>query len=273
MPTRKKISRIFQFHEMRPDQKLWETTAFKAAIVLPLATSIALMIIAGFNTEGLSVCGRAECFINFYELFKPQLAIASLTIPLGALVAAQLRSIQTVRLIKEQEEKNIFSNFIDHRKLFIDIFEELNLFGDGKSKKTAAKIYKTLFPFSQYGELALSPEVSSMGRRLHELCLEFRKKAEIMDEDGSDLLKIWIQIVHCMALILPDFEITSTPERDDKESHIEWADGAISFIDDFQQAANFFGRSVINLDLDDAKYQLSEGQKALGKPQPISIKI
>jgi len=258
---------------MRPDQKLWETAAFKAAVLLPLLTSIVLMVIASSNTEGLSFCGSADCFSNFYELFKPQLAIASLTIPLGALVAAQLRSIQTVRLIQEQEAKNKFSNYIDHRKLFLDMFEELNLFGAGKSKVIAAQIYKTLFPFSQYGELGLNPEIISLGNSLQEYCTEYQKQAELMTEEGSGLLVVWLKIVHCMAFVYPNFEITATPERDDKKSHIEWAEEAIKFIDDFQQAANFFGASVINLKLDDAKYQLSQGQKALGKPQPFSIKV
>jgi hypothetical protein len=94
--------------------------------------------------------------------FKLPIGIMGLAIPLGALAAAIHRSVQTSRQIIEQNQQNIFSNYLEHRRYFLAYMEEHQPFE--QISVSAPLLYQRLFPNSAEG--ALNPNEESIAHFL-----------------------------------------------------------------------------------------------------------
>lgn len=144
---------------MTSEAHLIDTSLFRRAILVPVITGLLLMIVAGVSSnDRLTLCLAVECFGNFFSLFKFQFAVMGLAIPLGALVASHHRSMQSAAQIKAQLNQNIFSNYIDHKKLFEQFFLDNNpLELRELSNRQIWEIYDRVFPSAAYGDLSPNP--------------------------------------------------------------------------------------------------------------------
>ncbi|MBW0147497.1 hypothetical protein [Marinobacter arenosus] len=136
--------------EKAPETHLFKTVGFWLAIAPPLLIGIGLAVYAGI-TEGKVWTLTTDGYNSFLKDFKLPIAIMGLSIPLGALAAAVHRSMQTSRQIIEQNQQNIFSNYLEHRKYFLDYVAEHAPFK--RLKISAPHLYQRLFPKSAEGPL------------------------------------------------------------------------------------------------------------------------
>ncbi|MBN7770475.1 hypothetical protein KUV44_12290, partial [Marinobacter daepoensis] len=154
-------------------------------------------------------------FNNFVALFKLPIGLASIAIPLAALVASHHRSIQTASQIISQQEQNTFSNYVKHREYFSKFIDEEGLL-NGKSsfKAVNKKVYDILFPFAAQGDLNSSPLLNEDDvERIDELISYTVRAAQQVDwattdniEDLKDLideLRSEIQVLFSLEVIDP----------------------------------------------------------------------
>ena len=126
---------------------------FRTLVFGPVLLGILLAITGAINSS-TGTNWTFSGFNTFIELFKLPIGVASVSIPLGALVASHHRSIQSARQINLQDAQNTFSNYVKHREYFGKFLEDENLLnGDSSFKATGKSIYTALFPNSQEGEL------------------------------------------------------------------------------------------------------------------------
>lgn len=137
--------------EKAPETHLFKTVGFWVAVAPPLIIGIALAAWAGIH-ENKVWSLTVEGYNGFLKDFKLPIGIMGLSIPLGALAAAVHRSVQTSRQIVEQNEQNIFSNYLEHRRYFLTFIEEHQPFEH--IKVSAPHLYQRLFPESANGPLA-----------------------------------------------------------------------------------------------------------------------
>ena len=135
---------------MKPTNHLHDTGVFRAAIYGPALLGLGLAII-GFVNSNLEPNLTFDGFNTFISKFKLPIAVAGLSIPLGALVASHHRSIQSASQIIEQNEQNIFSNYLEHRRYFLAFIEEHEPFE--QLNVSAPHLYQRLFPESADGSL------------------------------------------------------------------------------------------------------------------------
>ncbi|WP_461437451.1 hypothetical protein [Marinobacter nauticus] len=135
---------------MTPEAHLVNTTWFRMAIAGPLTISIITAFIFTIDID-LRWSLSPEGMNSFLNLFKLPLGIASLSLPLTAVVAANHRSMQTAQQIREQNSQNIFANHLQHRNYFFKFVEDFNPF-KGIDVSTP-RLYESLFPFSVKGKL------------------------------------------------------------------------------------------------------------------------
>lgn len=137
---------------MTPTEHLLDTMMFRSVIAIPLLSAMVLSGIAILNTA-LSADWTLSGFNKFVELFKLPLGVASLSIPLGALVASHHRSVQSASQIYAQESQNVFSNFIKHKEYFGKYLDEEKILeGDFSFRAKDKKLYQALFPLAQKGK-------------------------------------------------------------------------------------------------------------------------
>lgn len=136
--------------KMAPEAHLIDTRWFRGAIVIP----VGLALLVGWIFTGdlsLELDRSPEGMNNFLKMFKLPLGIASLSLPIVAVVAANHRSMQTAKQIQEQNAQNIFSNHLEHRDFFAKFIEERKPFD--KLTIDTARLYEALFPFAVEGDL------------------------------------------------------------------------------------------------------------------------
>lgn len=149
---------------MAPNTHLLETKLFRVLVGCPLALGLVFFCIALGNSWGsLTLCGEAECFSKFFELFKFPIGTMSIAIPLGALIASQHRSVQTKeqidsqwKQIEAQENQNIFANHLAHRTHFNEFFEEFKPFED-ENTYSKWEVYESIFPNAPEGNFDVNP--------------------------------------------------------------------------------------------------------------------
>jgi len=137
--------------EKAPETHLLKTIGFWLAVAPPLIIGIALATWAGVHENQIWSL-TFQGYNSFLKDFKLPIGIMGLSIPLGALAAAVHRSVQTSRQIIEQNEQNIFSNYLEHRKYFLSFVDEHQPFSH--LKVSAPHLYQRLFPESANGPLA-----------------------------------------------------------------------------------------------------------------------
>lgn len=176
MPTRRALSvlkRIIE-REKAPETHLVTTLGFWIAIIPPLTIGIGLAIYAGIQDDKVWSF-TSEGYNNFLVAFKLPIGVMGLSIPLGALAASVHRSVQTSRQIVEQNQQNIFTNYLEHRKYFLTFIEEHQPFK--LLEVSAPVLYQNLFPNSANGDL--SPDNKSIDRLIEavEISAYFSSKA------------------------------------------------------------------------------------------------
>ena len=136
--------------KMSPEAHLIDTWWFRGAIIAPLAIGL----LVGWHFTGdleLQFERSPEGMNNFLQMFKLPIGIASLALPIVAVVAANHRSMQTAKQIAEQNAQNIFSNHLEHRDFFAKFIDERMPFD--KITIDTARLYEKLFPKAVDGDL------------------------------------------------------------------------------------------------------------------------
>ncbi|MGQ7299128.1 hypothetical protein [Marinobacter nauticus] len=141
---------------MTSEAHLIDTSLFRAAIIIPILLGLLLIGVGAWNSRSeLELCFEAQCFGNFFSIFKFQFGVMGLAIPLGALIASHHRSIQSAEQIRTQQSQNVFTNHINHKELFERFFRDNNPLGLKEIKSQQVwRVYTRTFPRSAYGELA-----------------------------------------------------------------------------------------------------------------------
>lgn len=143
--------------KMRPELHLVNTIEFRLAVFTPLAVALAVGCFASAGEE-LRFSFSPEGMDNFLNLFKLPIGLASLALPITAVVAANHRSMQTAQQIKSQDSQNIFANHLEHRKHFLEFMGENEPFKNIKINRS--KIYDSFFPSAVDGDL--SPDKNTL---------------------------------------------------------------------------------------------------------------
>ncbi|AZR41791.1 hypothetical protein [Marinobacter salarius] len=145
-----KFKTVIFGESMSPEAHLVRTAWFRAAIVVPL--TLAAIVAWIFTSDSKLFWSFTPAGMNhFLNLFKLPIGIASLALPITAVVAANHRSMQTAKQIQEQNSQNIFSNHLEHRRFFGTFIEERKPFGNENIE--VAVLYERLFPQASEGNL------------------------------------------------------------------------------------------------------------------------
>ena len=263
MSTNKKgWLRFFGKELQDPTTNLFESAAFKLAIAVPVILAAIFVTVASVKS-GMGLDLSAHGLAVFYQYFKFPLAVASLSIPCAALVASHLRSLQTSVQIQQQAQQDKFSNFISHRDLFMEVFENLNLFASGKSKKDAAMLYIRLFPMAKQGDFRVGDEIVAFAHKVQGLSDEYKHQASVSRHDLSNMTIIFVQMFSLFEHFIAAFEEPESENRTSVNYHIEWARRAISFLEDLRLATNFVETSRIDQKLSNSIDSLSQGIEML----------
>ena len=135
---------------MTPEVHLVRTLWFRSAIVGPIAIALITAWLFTVDTS-LQWSLTPRGMNNFLNLFKLPIGIASLSLPLAAVVAANHRSMQTAKQILEQNSQNIFGNHLQHRGYFFKFIEDFKPFKN--IQVSTPKLYENLFPTAVSGNL------------------------------------------------------------------------------------------------------------------------
>ncbi|QBM19143.1 hypothetical protein MARI_32860 [Marinobacter sp. JH2] len=134
------------------EKELIKTPEFLCAIAVPL--TLAGIVTTTISANGdLNICFHYECFNNLLTYFKVPLGIASLSIPLGALAAAQHRSQQTLHQINLQRAQNNLTGYFTHKENFSELCSKLFT---GKIICDADVLHENLFPYANQGNYNLA---------------------------------------------------------------------------------------------------------------------
>lgn len=98
--------------------KLHKTFWFWIALISPLLISIDLVLVISYLSPNLEFSMAADSINKLIASLQLPLAIASLSIPFVAMVAAVHRSSQTAHQISVQTEQNNFANHFKHLEEF-----------------------------------------------------------------------------------------------------------------------------------------------------------
>ncbi|MDK8463098.1 hypothetical protein [Marinobacter sp. SS13-12] len=192
---KKSIFQRIAERETAPETHLFKTVAFWLSIAPPLIIGAGLAIYAGIQ-EGKTWVFSTSGYNALLQDFKLPIGIMGLAIPLGALSAAVHRSVQTSRQIIEQNQQNIFSNYLEHRRYFLAFMDEHKPFN--QVSVSAPHLYQRLFPESANGPL--NPDKHSIYEflKIAEETAEFsaqtvdrelsEKKFKIIDQRLTDCL-------------------------------------------------------------------------------------
>jgi len=234
---------------MTSEAHLIDTTLFRGAVLAPVGLGLLLIIVAAIQSrEELSLCLEASCFNNFFSLFKFQLGVMGIAIPLGALVASHHRSIQAAQQIKTQLRQNTFSNYIDHRQLFEQFFRDNNplRFKEVKNHQIW-ELYQIIFPNSAHGDLTPNVRIDDFLYELADSYCEISKHIEkdlsptTLDLTESDIARFYTYVNARIDNFL-GINRPSTPDgltRDPVTQLLEFSDFTSSMASGLQDCVNF----------------------------------
>lgn len=138
-------------------------------------------------------CADVKCFSNLLEFYAIPIDILSATFIVAGFVAVIHRSNQTHHQINLTHEQNIFSNFYEHKKQFVDMLvqfsEEHEISITGKHK-----LYSLLFPKNNTKELSLiSKKLEGNKSALYFYIDEFNKWLGLIEkrcgESNGEIIK------------------------------------------------------------------------------------
>lgn len=175
-----------------PEKPLHNLYIFWISVIVPILVGLGMIFTTlpmshdfAWSTHGLFV---------FWEVSKLQLAIISLALPFGTIVAVMHRSNQSAEQMRLSFESVKFNNFNDHRNAFFESFSSIS----GKinlNEKDVSKLYGKVFANSiNFDYTPFVPEeweglFSFLEKSMdYEDCLDFHSLCFL--EDLSDQEKI-----------------------------------------------------------------------------------
>lgn len=139
---------------MKPETTLFRSSAFQVVALLFIVLAFA-QAYTNFSVNPIPRSALTEIYDaqstklianNLYENLRLPTLLAGLSLPILGLLASHLRSIQTKSQIEKTETQNRFSNYIDHRNLFIEIFRSEALFsGDSSLQAKEYQLHSNLY--------------------------------------------------------------------------------------------------------------------------------
>ena len=170
---------------MTAETHLFRTYAFWFSVLIPPFIASVLVGLAVWEAN-LKWDPSPQGFRFFYDHFKLQMAIASLSIPLGALIATHHRSMQTAQQIRTQQKeianqkaKDAIRLHADHKNQFVNFMERASPFGT-HGVLNAWELYETLYPTTLAENLEVSDQVKDV---LLDLKLEMQIKLSELQEE------------------------------------------------------------------------------------------
>jgi hypothetical protein len=181
--------------------KLHKTFWFWCALITPISIALDLgLVMAYFTPETHGLFSYSTINLLIIELKLP-IAIAGLSIPLVAMVAAVHRSSQTAEQIRVQHEQNTFSNHFKHLEEFNSRFHDKDFIYSTWGSVEA--LHRYIYPDSQNGNIepkeytfdhrAVLTEIKTVTeapdidikKRIKELHLELANYLEIQPPKGD----------------------------------------------------------------------------------------
>ena len=163
--------------KMDATEHLMSTRLFWASVSVPVFASL-LLIAKATDWESAKLSFSSDSFNAFIDSFKLPIAIASLAIPLAALVASQHRSIQAAKQIAITSNQNAFNNYIEHRKLFEDFYDRLPNKNKDLVDKNKWLIYQYIFPNAHKDTSEIGEKYFNLTERIKEFSKELNKNAK-----------------------------------------------------------------------------------------------
>lgn len=117
---------------------------------LPLAVGVVISLVSVLlmsTSVSSTFCISAQCFSNFLIMYAFPVKVMSGALIVSGFVAVVHRSEQTKYQIDISISQNVFKNYIDHKKEFIDILEKLES-GHDVVFKNKTGLYNNIFPFN-----------------------------------------------------------------------------------------------------------------------------
>lgn len=155
-------------------KNLHESYWFRAAYRIPIIIALIIYVINIISAQSLApVCFSANCFSNFYNIFKVPILVAGLALPLTGIAAAIHRSYETGLQIKTTLQKNEFEGFVKHREEFTthlqETIDKINEFGSCEASGVkinfsldVKKVYRIFFKNNNYSSYCLEPTAESV---------------------------------------------------------------------------------------------------------------
>lgn len=151
-------------------KKLSRSIYFWVAMSIPvlLATLVAATIF--HSSPGVGFCFSADCWTNFFQLYKIPITIAGTSIPAAAIVATLHRSHETAIQIsmsfqqyQEAVSNNRFGNFLKHREGFIKHMEGVVVGLEHKGVKCnvdSGALYHAVFPKNGFEDFEWASDIN-----------------------------------------------------------------------------------------------------------------
>ena len=165
--------------------KLHKTFWFWCALITPISIALDLgLVMAYFTPETHGLFSYSTINPLIMELKLPiAIAIAGLSIPLVAMVAAVHRSSQTAEQIRVQHEQNIFSNYFKHLEEFNNRFHDKDFIYSTWGSVEA--LHRYIYPDSQNGNI--EPKEYTFDHRA--VLTEIKTVTEAPDIDIEERIK------------------------------------------------------------------------------------
>ncbi len=163
---------------------LGQDCVFRTILILGLLITVAIILwILIVDWDGLTfICDSYSCMASMMDVLKLPIAILTAVFAVAGFYAVVFRSQQTSIQIQESLNQNIFKNYLDHKKSFMDILSGLE-----ENKKieisNKEKIYAELFPFNSPLRVEFSSRSIDSEKSLIIFWVDkFNSKMEELDE-------------------------------------------------------------------------------------------
>lgn len=221
--------------KLAPQRTLFESSAFRVTGIiffgcgLIYATSNFLNYPRAYP-EPLS----PEFFAFLYNVLKTPVLVAGISLPILGLIASHLRSLQTKEQIESQQEQNIFSNHLEHRKHFREFYESHQPFGES-SKFSVWDIYDSVFTSSQNGVFFADEEVLNLFNEISKSVGEILEHSRTNERQAQPDILLGLIVIHSEARRL--FGIFTRPEVDADEQPITYLEQCLTNLQTLTEGA------------------------------------
>lgn len=214
---------------------LISTFSFWCALLLPIFSGLTLGVGVYLSTSFGGICFSSSCVNYFVEVFKIPLSIASISLPLVAMVAAIQRSNEASLQIKyssaqygESISNNRIGNFIKHRDGFIAMIEKFCAVESSDLAKIsidADSLYLRIFPKNGFG--FFSDEVSGSSEYVIHLDMHIKNMERYVNAGLDDVERFDLQeFMKCYVIMSQILFLSFSPssmfvvEGGDEKNHV-----------------------------------------------------